>query len=722
VKRPSPGLGTKLGISVLLAAVALLGALALLWVTGTRNNEALVEQSSRAILDNALSDLQLRGEVTLEHLAEELPNLVYFYDFSGLRSAMAPVLAREDVEYVQVFDLEGRLIHDGKRVLERFGERMNDPLADTIIAAVGQPDAEPLALWSEDRLDLSRTLMLGSVPLGGVRMGLSRHAADAAVAREQAELTQRLRARFESQMHWLFVAFSILVLGAAAAAWLIARGLLRPIRALAAAADRIEHGQFEPVDGPGGRGDELGKLVQSFNRMAVSLQEHDREIRRLAYQDALTGLPNRLMFRELLDQAVGDQEHEETGLGLLFIDLDDFKRINDTLGHDSGDSVLTEFARRLQDEAALFSGRSEAERPVIARLGGDEFVALLTGGDVRERCTRLARAILESLANPFEVGDRQLFLSASIGVSSFPEDARSARQLLKCGDLAMYQAKLEGKNGLFFYRDHLTATAEENLRLEQLLRESLARGEVDLNYQPIMALDSGRVLGAEALLRWHHPELGQVEPDRFIAVAESSTLIDELGRFVLARACRDAAAWQEACPGMRVGINISGRQLLRRDLVHLVEQSLADSGLPAACLSLELTESSLLHDRDLAAETLLALRQRDINVWLDDFGTGFSGLNHLRQLRVSGVKIDRSFVADILSDPDDLALSSAIIAMAHSVGMRVIAEGVESREQLELLRDNGCDLVQGFLLARPMPAAEIAAFRPEPGLFSPASD
>ncbi|RFF29386.1 EAL domain-containing protein [Wenzhouxiangella sediminis] len=707
---------------MLLAAVALLGALALLWVTGTRNNEALVEQSSRAILDNALSDLQLRGEVTLEHLAEELPNLMYFYDFSGLRSALAPVLARDDVEYVQVFDLEGRLIHDGKRVLERFGERMDDPLADTVIAAVGRPEDRPLALWSEHRLDLSRTLMLGSVPLGGVRLGLSRGAADAAVTREQAELTQRLRGRFESQMHWLFVAFSILVLGAAGAAWLIARGLLRPIRALAAAADRIEHGQFEPVEGPNPRGDELGKLVQSFNRMALSLRDHDREIRRLAYQDALTGLPNRLMFRELLDQAVGDQDHELTGLGLLFIDLDDFKRINDTLGHDAGDLVLTEFARRLQDRVAAFAGHSEAERPVIARLGGDEFVALLTGGDIKERCTTLARSILSSLGEAFQVGDRQLFLSASIGVSSFPDDARSARQLLKCGDLAMYQAKLEGKNGLFFYRDHLRAAAEENLRLEQLLRESLERGEVDLNYQPIVALDSGRVVGAEALLRWHHPELGQVEPDRFIAVAESSTLIDELGRFVLARACHDAAAWQESCPGLRVGVNISGRQLLRRDLVHLVEQSLAESGLPAACLSLELTESSLLHDRDLAAETLLALRQRDINVWLDDFGTGFSGLNHLRQLRVSGVKIDRSFVADILSDPDDLALSSAIIAMAHSVGMRVIAEGVESREQLELLRDNGCDLVQGFLLARPMPAAEIAAFRPEPGLFDPASD
>jgi diguanylate cyclase (GGDEF)-like protein len=722
VRAPALGLSAKLGISVLIAAVALLGALALLWVTGTRNNEALVEQSSQAILDNALSDLRLRGEVTLEHLSEELPNLVYFYDFSGLRSALAPVLARDDVEYVRVFDLEGRLIHDGTRVLERFGERMDDPLADDVIAALGETDEQPLAVWASDRLDLSRTLMLGSVPLGGVRIGLSRSAADQAVAREQAELTARLRARFESQMRWLLIAFSLLLLGAAAAAWLIARGLLQPIRALAAAADRIEQGQFEEVEGPVRRRDELGKLVHSFNRMTRGLRDHDREIRRLAYQDALTGLPNRLMFRELLDQAVAEQEHDFTGLGLLFIDLDDFKRINDTLGHDSGDAVLTEFARRLQTQTAAFVGQSESEPPVIARLGGDEFVALLTGSDVRERCTALARQILSGLHQPFRVGNRELFLSASIGVSSFPEDARTARQLLKCGDLAMYQAKLEGKNGLFFFRDHLTAAAEENLKLEQLLRESLARDRVDIHYQPVIELATGRVVGAEALLRWHHPDLGQVEPEQFIAVAESSTLIDELGRFVLERACRDAATWQAKQPGIRVGINVSGRQLLRRDLVHLVETSLAESGLPANRLSLELTESTLLHDRDLAAETLLALRERDINVWLDDFGTGFSGLNHLRQLRVSGVKIDRSFIADILTDPDDLALSSAIIAMAHSVGMRVIAEGVETPEQLEILRDNGCDLVQGFLLARPLPADEIADFRPDPAYFDSPDD
>ncbi|QKK01374.1 MAG: EAL domain-containing protein [Pseudomonadota bacterium] len=712
MKAFAPGLGTKLGISVVIAAVTLVVALALLWVTGTRNNEALVEQSSQAILDNALSDLRLRGEVTLEHLAEDLPNLVYFYDFSGLRSALAPVLARGDVEYVQVFDLEGRLIHDGTRVLERFGEPMDDELAGPVIAAIGQAADQPKVLWNADRLDLSRTLMLGSVPLGGVRIGLSRATADQTVAREQAELTDRLRARFESQMHWLLIAFSLLVLGAAAAAWLIARGLLRPIRALAAAADRIERGQFEPVESRVRRRDELGRLVQSFNRMAVALRDHDREIRHLAYQDPLTGLPNRLMFRELLDQAVAEQEQELTGLGLLFIDLDNFKRINDTLGHDAGDGVLVEFARRLQSQAAIFAGESEIESPLIARLGGDEFVALLSGTAVKERCGDLARVILTGLREPFQAGERQLFLSASIGVSGFPEDARSARQLLKCGDLAMYQAKLEGKNGLFYYRDHLRAAAEENLRLEQLLREALERGEVALHYQPIVELASGQVIGAEALLRWRHSELGQVDPERFITVAESSTLIDELGRFVLDQACRDAAGWQDRRPGLRVGINISGRQLLRRNLVDLVERAMASTGLPADCLSLELTESTLLHDRDLAGETLLGLRGRGINVWLDDFGTGFSGLNHLRQLRVTGVKIDRSFIADILTDADDLALSSAIIAMAHSVGMRVIAEGVESPEQLELLRDNGCDLVQGFLLARPMPAAEVADFRP----------
>lgn len=717
---PALGLRAKLAVSVLIAAVALLGALALLWFTGTRNNEALVAQSSEAILEHVLEDLQLRGEVTLEHLAEALPNLVYYYDFYGLYAALSPVLAREDVKYVYVFDLQGRLIHEGTRVLERFGEPMDDPFAERVVESIGNP-GKPLALWNERLVDVSRTLMLGSVPLGGVRVGLSRTLADQLVAQEQAELEATFRARFEAQIRWLLIAFTLLLIGAAVASWLVAQGLLRPVRALAAAADRLEHGQFDQVEVPVERNDELGKLVQSFNRMAVAVRDHDREIRRLAYQDPLTNLANRLMFRELLDQAVAEQEHELTGLGLLFIDLDDFKRINDTLGHDAGDVVLTEFSRRLQAQAMAFAGEHQTERPIIARLGGDEFVALLSGESVREQCSRLARAILSDLDTPFEVDDRRLFLSASIGVSSFPDDARSARQLLKCGDLAMYQAKLEGKNGLFYFRDYLTTTAEENLSVEQALREAIGRGEIDVHYQPVVELATGRMVSVEALLRWRHPELGEIEPEKLISVAESSTLIDELGAHVIDRACADAAGWQASQPGLRVGVNVSGRQLLRRDLARLVDGALTRSGLPAQCLSLELTESTLLDDRDLTTRTLLKLHSRGINIWLDDFGTGFSGLNHLRQLRVSGVKIDRTFIADILTDPDDLALSSAIIAMAHSVGMRVIAEGVESGEQLELLRQRGCDLVQGFLLARPMPASEIPDYRPDPRWFADSS-
>lgn len=711
-------LRARLGLALIAAALALIGALALLWSAGTRNNEKLVAESSQAILENALADLRQRAELTLEHLADVLPNQVYYYDFAGLADTLAPVRERADVDYIQVFDLDGRLIHDGEPVLERFGERMTDPLAERVIAALGN-GPETTVLWTDQRVDVSRTLMLGSVPLGGVRIGLSRAAADQAVAREQAALEAELRQRFEAWIGWLVAAFGLLFVGAGGAAWLVARGLVRPIQALAAAADRLEHGRFDAVEVPVERADELGKLVQAFNRMAVSLRDHDRDIRRLAYQDPLTGLPNRLMFRELLDQAVADKEAADGGgIGLLFIDLDGFKRINDTLGHDAGDGVLVEFAERLQRRIAAFVGEREAEHPIIARLGGDEFVALLTTKPSATRCEHLAGEILAALDAPFRIGTREVLLSASIGIARFPDDARSARQLLKCGDLAMYQAKLEGKNGVFFYRDQLTRTAEQNLDLEQALREALALGQVELRYQPVCELATGRITGAEALLRWPHAEFGDVPPERVVAVAESSALIEDLGRYVLRRACADAAAWQSQCPGLRVGVNISGRQLLRRGLAELVESALADSGLPAECLSLELTESTLLDNRNLTAETLLSLRRRGVNIWLDDFGTGFSGLSHLRQLQVSGVKIDRSFIADILTDPDDLALSSAIIAMAHSIGMRVIGEGVESREQFDLLRQRGCDLVQGFLVARPLPAAGIPAFRPDPALFA----
>ncbi|MFU8878682.1 MAG: putative bifunctional diguanylate cyclase/phosphodiesterase, partial [Wenzhouxiangellaceae bacterium] len=536
-------------------------------------------------------------------------------------------------------------------------------------------------------------------------------------ASKQAELQTQLRARFDRQMQWLFAVFGLLLLLAATTAWIVGRGLLRPIRALADATDRLEHGRFEGVELPHHREDELGNLIQNFNRMVRALRDHEQSIRQLAYQDPLTGLPNRLMFRELLDQAIAERIGQPASrLGLLFIDLDDFKRVNDTLGHDAGDTLLGEFAARLQGRLSKAAEKQESEKPLIARLGGDEFVALVSGDDLEERCGALARTMLDLLTEPFEIEGRSLWLGTSIGITTFPEDARTSRHLLKCGDLAMYQAKLEGKNGVCWYHDRLTVTAEENLALEQDLRQALQQDQIDVVYQPVVCMRTRRVTGAEALLRWRHPQRGEIEPEQFVAVAEGSTLINELGRFVMMRACTDAAVWQRRCPGLRVGINVSARQLMRRDLSDLVDEAIQASDLPAQCMSLELTESSLMQDRTVTANTLAELRKRGINVWLDDFGTGFSGLSHMRQLQVHGVKIDRSFIADITTDPDDLALTSAIIAMAHSIGMRVIAEGVETREQLALLTERNCDLAQGFLIARPMKAEEIPDFHPDPAL------
>ncbi len=713
MRRPVLTLRRKLALTLALVAMSMLGVLAGLWYTGIRTNDVLVEQSSEALRQNALESLRQRGILSLESLAESLPNLLYYYDLKGLREAIVPVLQRPDVRYVMVYEHDGRLVHDGRAAPEGFGEVMSDPLAATVIGA-----ERLVAQWSDELLDLSRPILLGSVRIGGVRIGLSRTATDTLVVREQALLAEQLRQRFIAQMRRLMIAFALLLAVGAVVAVVVARGLVRPIRALADATHRLAEGRYHEVELKSRRSDELGVLIRAFDSMAQSLQQHDREIRRIAYQDALTGLPNRLMFRELLEQAIDTQAQARRALGLLFIDLDDFKRINDTLGHDVGDQVLDEFAQRLQGVLEQSGPDSGDAKPIIARLGGDEFVALVSGGEIRQQCQRLAEGITDCLALPFVIGGKRLFLGASIGITLFPEDARSSRHLLKCGDLAMYQAKLEGKNCLFWYSDHLTVNAEESLRLEQALREALSTERLEVAYQPLFCLRSGRMIGAEALVRWNEAGRGEVAPERLIAVAEASSLIDDLGIYVLERACRDGAAWQAQVPGLRVGVNISGRQLLRRDLSELVDQSLARHGLPPECLTLELTESSLLHDRDFTAQVLKRLREHGVSVWLDDFGTGFSGLGYLRQLQVQGVKIDRSFITDLQADGDDLALTSAIIAMAHSIGMRVVAEGVETVEQLELLRQRNCDLVQGFLLARPMPAAEVPGFQPPPGLLA----
>lgn len=427
----------------------------------------------------------------------------------------------------------------------------------------------------------------------------------------------------------------------------------------------------------------------------------------IAYTDPLTGLTNRLAFREDLEQRLEQLHGSGRQLALLFADIDDFKRVNDTLGHEAGDEALLQFATRIR-EAVRRHGGPDAR---LARFGGDEFVILVEGEDVRPLATRLAGVLVAELRDPLQIEGRQVFLGTSIGITLFPEDATGASGLMKNGDIAMYQAKSAGKNGFRFYSRAMDHAVERRAHMEQELRGAWERGEVSVVYQPIGRTSDGRIVGAEALLRWQHPELGTISPAAFIDVAEQSGLIDQLGPRVLRQACIDAARWARECGGEPpfVSVNVSPRQLRHGELPGIVAQCLAESGLPAGCLHLELTETALISDELQAGALLTRLHATGVKVWLDDFGTGFSGLSHLRRVPVDGLKIDRSFIADMQRDPDDLALTSAIVAMAHSLGITVVAEGVEKQAQLDLLAGLGCDLVQGYWLSHPLGAEELAA-------------
>lgn len=431
--------------------------------------------------------------------------------------------------------------------------------------------------------------------------------------------------------------------------------------------------------------------------------EHAFALREQSERDALTGLPNRLALRQRLADWHEHSDPTFRSLALMFIDLDDFKRINDTLGHEVGDDVLAEIGLRLK--GCL---EEQGNDGALARFGGDEFVLLIEGPDARRRAGQLAESVLKALARPVQHGAHVLHVSGSIGVTSCPEDGCDPRRLLQNGDIAMYLAKVSGRNCYRYFTNYLTEVAADRLVLENDLRRAIELETLEVHYQPIVDLDTGLVAGAEALLRWNHPERGWISPTTFVGIAEDVGLIDALGVYVLERACIQATQWplQGGKPPY-VAVNVSARQLRDPGLPEKVRRALKRSGLDAAQLHLELTESAVMDGGAAARAVLAGLSELAVDVWLDDFGTGFSGLSHLRQVRVKGVKIDRSFTQDLLSDRHDLALTHAIIAMAHSLQIDVVAEGVESAAQIQCLRSIGCHSGQGFFLGQPMPPSVL---------------
>ncbi len=468
-------------------------------------------------------------------------------------------------------------------------------------------------------------------------------------------------------------------------------------------------------------GDDLLQARRLADQVAVALSNARMldQVRTLAYFDSLTGLRNRASYKDRLAQSLAAAQRDRRKVAAFFIDIDGFGRINDSLGHDLGDELLRQVGGRLRaccqagDDLSAHAGA----RAEVARVGGDEFTILLPAMAKGDEAVAFARRILTAFAPHFSLGTHEVFVTPSIGIAVSPDDGDDVETLLTHADTAMYEAKNQGGNGYQLYSRSMNATALQRLTLENDLRRALEREELVLHYQPILDTASGAIVGAEALVRWRHPTLGLLLPGEFIAIAEENGLIVPVGDWVLHTACSQNRAWQRAgLPPIRVVVNLSGRQLRQGTLTDTVRGALEASGLEARWLGLELTESMLMERQHEGAAALQALRAMGLRLSIDDFGTGYSSLSYLKHFPVDTLKIDRCFVRDLTSVPDDAAITSAIIAMAHALDLGVVAEGVETEAHLTFLRSQGCDEVQGHLLGRPMPAERFAdrLARPRP--------
>jgi len=686
------------------------------------------------------NDLRQRGATALAMLAELSEFGLYTNNRAYLEAVLESLTTEGDIAYAVIVDRKGETIA-ARRIADALGTAGAPPApADAPLPAAGTTATAELTVRGRRYVEFV-------APVGGTKiaaaMGLGQGPPDPAADGTGAGPATagpigfvRLGMTFDHQQQQfrkhLVGALSViaLLIGLTiGATFLLTRGLVAPMHRLMRAARAVGAGKLD-VFVPASSSDELGLLTHTFNHMTQRLSESQAEVEnyqhtledkvaqrtqeleiatahayKLAQHDILTGLPNRALLNKRLKQILAQSQRNGTHVACLFLDFDHFKRINDTLGHDSGDQLLQAVAQRLTTAVR--------ESDTVARLGGDEFVVILPGLDPAhatfETMTVLAR-IRESFLAPFRLADQTPTLTCSIGVSMYPLDANDTVTLIKQADTAMYAAKEIGRNAYRFYTANMNARVQARLQLETDMRRGLLHNEFFLTYQPQIDMQTGRVGAVEALLRWRDPVRGVIPPTEFIPIAEESGMIQALGARVLRDACRQVVLWHRLGMMLRLSVNLSVQQLQHDSCFAVVEEALRASGLAPHYLDLEITESVIITHPEKAVATLAKLKERGISITVDDFGTGYSSLSYLARLPIEAVKIDQRFVHGLEHSSNDVAITQAIIALSHSLGLRVIAEGVETSAQFDFLKSHGCEAAQGFLIARPLEEQEFLAW------------
>lgn len=644
--------------------------------------------------------------MTLESVSaqRETRNLLIDRNVATLSSAasrLADSFNSRDVEFVGAFLTELRdnmgadEIYAVNNRREMFVEAFADPAsAETIRASA----IAVSSLGAGDiRYELTGTTLQLAVPAYTSQRRLS------GVIYAQLELTELVTSRNDMIRRQALLALFALGIFLPLAALLVGRAL-RPIQTLTEAA---RHASSKTLDTRIriNTGDELEVLANAFNRMFARLDGNLKRIHRLAYVDMVTELPNRERFRKETERVARRALEEDHSGAVLFVDLDRFKRVNDSLGIGEGDRLLEMVGRRLTEVVRgcdLAAGRMD-DPSMVARLGGDEFTALLPKIDDSANAARVANKLVDAIRLPFEIGGHQVFLGASIGVAVFPQDGADPETLMRHADLAMAHAKRAGGASAQFFEPTMNQSAFERLVLENELRDAVQKDELVVFYQPKVLMKDGSVAGAEALVRWQHPTAGLLSPGAFIEAAEECGLIGEIGDWVLRRACKQAAAWRAAGLEIPVAVNVSAMQFDREGFSQSVLDALEDAGLPPHLLELELTESTAMENPERVIEQVQPLRDKGVNFAIDDFGTGHSSLAYLTRMPFDVFKIDMSFVRDMTTDPHARIVVETILAMAKSLKLETVAEGVETPEQMTMLKAMGATLAQGFLFGRPMP-------------------